>query len=323
MKIETLLFDSEMLFNKTVVRAGEVKLGQTIVFGERCLEKTIDYVVIGVKEAIGPLANGGFAGAENAWDCFLNSFLNIQDNMYVECSKIGIYGCVEVSESTSDREDMLKNVAALDAYLEPILKTFFDLDKKVILIGGGHNNAFPLMHALYESKKKTLAVINLDPHADFRLLEGRHSGNSFSYAVDQKILENYGIIGLHQNYNSAEMLHRMHKAEVHFTFFENYLDGERDFRTDISTMLAWMKRMPLGIELDMDAIENMPSSAKTPSGFSLNEARIYLRRCAKQREARYLHLPEAAPKTDDEKKMVGKALAYLVSDFIKVNTLYA
>jgi formiminoglutamase len=276
-----------------------------------------------VKESIGPVANGGNSGAENGFDSFLASFLNIQDNMYLANATIGVYATIEVGQIGVSQVELMQNVAELDEYVTNLLAPFFEKGKKVILIGGGHNNAYPLMKALHQVERKAIAVLNLDPHADFRILEGRHSGNSFSYAMKEEILSNYGVLGLHQNYNSAEMLDRMHDSEVHFTFFEQYIDKERDFITDINTMLSWMKKIPLGIELDLDAIEYMPSSAKTPSGFSLNDARYYVRRCAKQREARYLHLPEAAPSTDVEKKMVGKSLAYLVSDFIKVNMQYA
>jgi formiminoglutamase len=40
---------------------------------------------------------------------------------------------------------------------------------------------------------------------------------------------------------------------------------------------------------------------------------------AKSRKVQYLHLPEAAPKNEKEEAIVGKTLAYLVTDFIKAN----
>ena len=323
MEILTTEFKKSDLDALTNLRQGETKLGQSIVAGTDCLDETVAYVVIGVKESIGPVANGGNVGAEHAFDSFLSSFLNIQDNMYFGNASIGLYGTVKVKQIGVNQTELMQNVAELDEYLVNLIIPFFEKGKKVILIGGGHNNAYPLMKALHQIEKKSIAVLNLDPHADFRILEGRHSGNSFSYALNEGILSNYGVLGLHQNYNSAEMLGCMHENEVHFTFFEQYIDKERDFISDINTMLSWMKKIPLGVELDMDAIAYMPSSAKTPSGFNLNDARYYVRRCAKQREVCYLHLPEAAPVTEVEAKMVGKALAYLVSDFIKVNQQHA
>ena len=77
------------------------------------------------------------------------------------------------------------------------------------------------------------------------------------------------------------------------------------------------EHVPCGIELDMDAIRLMPSSAISPSGFSLEQGRHYVRKCVKSLKTAYLHLPEAAPQTEHEARLVGKALTYLVTDFIK------
>jgi formiminoglutamase len=36
-------------------------------------------------------------------------------------------------------------------------------------------------------------AINFDAHSDFRILEGRHSGNGFSYAYEEGFLKKYFI----------------------------------------------------------------------------------------------------------------------------------
>ena len=77
-----------------------------------------------------------------------------------------------------------------------------------IIIGGGHNNAFPIVKAMNKLKGNAIHVINLDPHADCRALEGRHSGNPFSYAIKEGLIEKYGIIGLHKAYNNRCKLER-------------------------------------------------------------------------------------------------------------------
>ena len=67
----------------------------------------------------------------------------------------------------------------------------------------------------------------------------------------------------------------------------------------------------------MDAIAYMPSSAFSPSGWTLDQVRNYLIFAAQNSEKlAYLHLPEASPKNELDEKIVGKALAYLVRDFI-------
>jgi formiminoglutamase len=66
----------------------------------------------------------------------------------------------------------------------------------------------------------------------------------------------------------------------------------------------------------MDCIAGMPSSAFTPSGFTLEQARTYVRKMALLPNVCYLHLPEAAPVNASDAKITGKALAYLTWDFI-------
>jgi formiminoglutamase len=71
-----------------------------------------------------------------------------------------------------------------------------------------------------------------------------------------------------------------------------------------------------GIELDMDAIEMMGSSAISPSGFSLNEARQFVAYFSKNSNVRYLHICEGSPMAGIFPNQVGKAIGYLVSDVL-------
>ena len=66
----------------------------------------------------------------------------------------------------------------------------------------------------------------------------------------------------------------------------------------------------------------MPASASTPSGVCLDDARRYARFLASHlgRRVAYLHLAEGAPGLGPGewgKRTVGKALAYLCSDFLE------
>ena len=75
----------------------------------------------------------------------------------------------------------------------------------------------------------------------------------------------------------------------------------------------------IGLEIDLDAIQNIPSSAKTSSGISTIQARQYVHWEATHSDVKFFHLAEAAPilshiKTDLK---TGKLIAYLVSDYIK------
>jgi formiminoglutamase len=70
----------------------------------------------------------------------------------------------------------------------------------------------------------------------------------------------------------------------------------------------------------MDAIALMPSSAFSPSGWQLDQIRTLLLKLGHIRpQIAYLNLTEAAPSDDKEDLIVGKALTYLVRDFLRLN----
>lgn len=299
------------------LREGEVKLGEKVSVFSDLEHFTGKYVVLGVKEDVGPRANFGLSGAALAFDCFLKRFLNMQSNSFLNGSEVLFLGEVVVNADFTSIDDLRIGVSELDDFLVSLLVPIYEKGLIPILVGGGHNNAYPLIKACSLVQGAAINVVNCDPHADFRVLEGRHSGNSFSYAMQEGWLANYAVLGLHQQYNSQSMLNRLSDKDCYVTFFEEYLRGQRDFLADLDDVFLKASDVSLGVELDMDAIIDMPSSAFTPSGFTLEETRRYVIKCAKSKKAAYLHLPEAAPKNEREEAVVGKALAYLVSDFVK------
>jgi formiminoglutamase len=87
--------------------------------------------------------------------------------------------------------------------------------------------------------------------------------------------------------------------------FENWLD----FTQNIPS--------PCGLEIDLDSIENVLSSAISPSGFALNDIRKIL--FSANKSFSYLHICEGAITLADGRtdQTTGKTIAYLVSDFVK------
>lgn len=303
-------------------RIGETKLGEVVQFGETSIELSLNsftgkYVIVGVAEDIGPQANLGRDGANAAFDAFLSVWLNMQSNRFFDAKDCLVLGKLNVESDSKDIEKLRSIVSVIDDELAPIFEKIFLAGKTPIVIGGGHNNAYPIIKAYHKVFQKKMKIINLDPHADFRLLEGRHSGNSFSYAMNDGFIERYGVIGLHKAYNSESMLIRMDKANVFYTFFEDYLFSQKSMLEDTSSFIKSVDA-PLGVELDLDGIENMPSSAMSPVGWTPKEARGWLLATRKQQPA-YYHFPEGAPEwSPNGKQIVGKMLSYLVSDVIAV-----
>lgn len=297
-------------------REGETKLGE-----ELSDLQSAKYVVIGVEESIGPRANGGREGAENGFAPFLKAFLNMQSNEFMTGEKVHVLGTVvSIGAPIQDlpASQLKERVEELDDYVLSVLKMYVAEGQIPILIGGGHNNALPLIVFSHHRFNEAINVVNLDAHADYRLLEGRHSGNSFSYAFNRELIHKYFVMGLHHQYNSQQILDDLRRDKHYFTFHDDYVVGKRDYKTDftfLSDSLAETNRH-LGVELDLDVIENMPSSASSPVGIPLSVALLYLKTIPLKSKIAYLHLPEGAPTDENENRIIGKTLAYLVADFI-------
>lgn len=304
----------EQLLNWTSVRKGETKLGQII---QSEVSQKTRFVILGIEESMGPQSNSGLPGSENGFSSFIKRFVNIQSNQFLAGNEICYIGSIQQIAEFSSVENGKRAIEELDSLVHEILVSHINNSIIPIIIGGGHNNAFPIIKSLNTIKKDKINVINLDPHADCRAIEGRHSGNPFSYGFSEGFIEKYTVLGLHMGYNSQFLLDFLIENNCKFTFYDNYLVDRKQLILDIQQEIDSMKN-PIGIELDMDAIAFMPSSAFSPSGWTVDEARAYIQTCARSEKTAYLHLPEGAPVSSYEEKVVGKSLSYLVYDFIRL-----
>lgn len=312
-------FSKDSLLELFSTREGETKIGEKIAF-QNANSKT-KYVLLGIEECAGPQANFGQTGAQNGFKAFLKRFLNMQSNRFLSGEEILLLGAIKQTSSFYSQKETSTVISELDTLVEEIVKPYVIKGYIPIVIGGGHNNAYPIIKAISESFNQAIHVFNLDPHADCRALEGRHSGNSFSYAKEHGFMDQYTVFGLHKNYNSEFIYNYLEKNNFNFTFFEDYILNDTQFDVDIqNALLAISENCKFGIELDLDAIEFTPSSAYTPSGINSVAARKYIKTFAKHKNCVYLHLPEGAPNNELEEKIVGKLLAYFVADFIQENT---
>ncbi len=299
-------------------RSGETKLGEVLAKDWR--DASCRYVLLGICEDIGPRANNGLGGARNGWDAFLPNFLNLQANRFITPGSVYLLGRIDQSDPDAelDQATMRTRVAELDELVLRTVLPIMQAGKVPIVIGGGHNNAYPLIQAASKVLGRAVDVINLDPHADCRPLEGRHSGNSFSYGIINGFIRKYAVFALHRARNSEAILQFMDNHNVYHTFYAEYMMDPLLFHQDLGAYVD-AASTPLCVELDMDVIRHMPSSAFSPSGMVLEEARFYLRRIlGSPRPVPYVHLPEAAPTTPSQGRIVGKALAFLVHDVISV-----
>ncbi len=294
---------------------GETKLGEKINLNWQADE--VKFVILGVAEDIGVQVNRGVSGTHTAWESFLNAFLNIQSTKMLLGAEIGIYGCLSFDDLKVNSE----SVEVIDNEVVKVILEIVTFGKIPIIIGGGHNNAYPIIKGVSQAKKQAINAINLDAHSDFRVQEGRHSGNGFRYAFDEGFLQKYAIVGLHEHYNSEAIIHAIsHNPAIHFSFWEDiFLREKMTFKEAIIQAVDFTKNSPTGIEFDLDCVENVLSSAMTPCGISPTQARQYIYQTATLANVAYLHICEGATQlaTGQTSTLTGKLISYLVGDFMK------
>ncbi|MAP80738.1 MAG: arginase [Aequorivita sp.] len=314
-------------------RAGEIKFGEKVCFVENLesLQKhPAKYVLLGIPEDIGVRANYGNPGTAKAWQAALGSLLNIQHNKYINAENVILLGEIDCETQMKQAENISKTdahfaeelgqlVTQIDHKVTAVVKAIISAGKFPIIIGGGHNNSFGNIKGTAEGLGKSINCINFDAHTDFRALEHRHSGNGFSYVFEEGFLDKYFIFGLHRNYTSEAVFNSMQQdaARVNYNLFEDIaIANKTTFNEAMKAAENFCGEKNFGLEVDLDAVELMGSSAITPSGFTLTEARKFVSYFSKNKNACYLHLCEGAPAAGISTNQISKAIAYLVSDVL-------
>jgi formiminoglutamase len=310
-------FQSKALETIIKTRKGETKLGECIA--QNWEDPSVKFVLLGIEEDIGVRVNGGIGGTATAWQAFLNAFVNIQSTDALNGAEIGIFGHFNFDDL--NEKIASETVDLIDSEVCEAIKKIANSGKIPIIIGGGHNNAYPIIKGISMAKKQAINTINLDAHSDFRRVEGRHSGNGFRYAYTEGYLKKYAIVGLHENYNNQLIINELIQNEdICFCFWEDiFLREKITFKEAIYQAIDFTKHTLTGIELDLDSLENVLSSAMTPYGFSATQARQYVHHIAQNIPVVYLHICEGASQlmTGQQSPTMGKLISYLVSDFIK------
>jgi formiminoglutamase len=225
-------------------------------------------------------------------------------------------------------EVLRETVAKIDKLVAEVIQKIVAAGKIPIIIGGGHNNAYGNIKGATlglldsgRSKTASINVINLDAHTDFRILEGRHSGNGFSYAFSEGYLGRYAVLGAQENYIPQTVVEEMarNKNLKVVSYEDLFVRNANGWEEAMNKLLTFTKNNYTGIEVDLDAIENVLSSARSPSGVTVARARQFVHRAAMESRVAYLHICEGAAilDTGGSSDTTGKLIAYLVSDFIK------
>jgi formiminoglutamase len=330
----------------TRLRKFETKLGEriqsvpdTLQFESFLRTTTARFILIGIPEDIGVKANNGIGGADTVWLSFLQQFLNIQSNDFFDGNEMVLAGHFDfgdmqylIDTTARTEEEKLEAyrhaVNTIDDEVETVIKIITEAKKIPVVIGGGHNNAYPLIKGAAKGWHKAgmiqlaqINCINLDAHTDYRPAEGRHSGNAFRYAEEDGYLQKYCVIAIHENYlQQNTWMDIVNNPFIDCITFEDiFVHEKRSFMQAVAHSTGFTEDTLCGIELDLDSIQNTLSSAMSPVGISSIHARQYISFAAADSKPAYLHICEGATRLSDGRadEGTGKLISYLVSDFAK------
>lgn len=320
------------------LRPNETKLGQQVYLAstqwslaqnaQQAKSAGAQFAIIAIAEDVGPRANLGRGGADDAFIASMQQLLNLQSNRFLNGNECAILGQISLDHSlpiTASIEQLRDATAQLDDIVITAISDVMQAGLEPIVIGGGHNNGYGLLMATKAITGLPVAAVNLDPHSDFRPREGRHSGNGFSYAAANGALDHYHILGLHELKNSEQTLEQLSLFGATWNSVQQiWIRRELSLETALKQIAKSLNQtqLPVALELDVDAIANMPSSAATFAGIPLLDACHYVHYIAKHCSCRYAHFAEAAPAChhagiDAGYRDAGQSLSELIYAYIQ------
>lgn len=328
----------------TSIRKFETKLGEVVQTlpnaenVEHALQQSkAKFVLLGVPEDIGIKANGASGNTASAWNAFLHSFLNIQSNDFFNGSDVLVLGHLNfagvaemIDSNAGNTEERIEayrhGVNAIDDAVESIVKTITSFRKIPIVVSGGTGNAYGCIKGAAKGWHKAgtlplaqINVINMDAHAGYKPMEGRHSSNAIRYADEDGYLEKYCVVGLHENeLPQNAWLDIANDPFFDFVTYEDiFIHGKQSFADAVHHAINFTSDALCGVEMNLESIQTAGGS---PIGISLLQARQFLHLAATHSQPAYLHIAEPFGRSNDNynAEAAGKMISYLVSDFIKV-----
>lgn len=321
-------------------RDGEVKLGEKVdyIHENETVEGQLEisdaaYVVLGIPENLGIKAGSGRSNAAHTWEATLKALLNVQHNKYNKGKKLLILGHLDFSEEenlaagidieTDEGVKQLKVIVdSIDKEVTFWIQKIVGFGKIPIIVGGGQNNAYGVIKGCALALNKALNVINFDAHSDLLKMNGRHSGNAFSYALKEGFLKKYFIFGMQENHIPKYVLANIkkNKSNIRYTTYEElFIRYEKGIEFELNQAFEFLKTSAYGIEVDCDAITSFPTDAISMNGFTVREIRKSVAQLCKSSNITYLHISEATPDPNNSNELqeVGTFIACLITDFIR------
>lgn len=275
-----------------------------------------DIVLLGIPQDIGVERNGGRKGAAEApftvRECLGKFSVNGLGKQKVVVHDIGNIMCEG------------RTLEDIRADHQAIILALLEKGANIVVIGGGHDNAFPSTQALRHACSR-FAVINIDPHLDVReLVEGKgHSGSPFREMLEQAKPELFIEFGTQQF--SAATHHRDFVVESGGSIIPyEHIRLVGNPALQLSELLVGIEQggMALHVSFDMDAVNAAYApgvSASAPIGFTADEI-VQMAYNAGASGARIIDIVEVNPQFDIDQRTSRLAALMIASCIAGWNT---
>lgn len=153
------------------------RVGDLLVPLQAAPADALTVVIIGVPQHIGVERNGGRPGAADAPSAIRQQLFKLATSAVIDVVRHGHLAIVDGGDIATDG----KTLEQIHDQQEDVVYRHLANDRIPIILGGGHDTAWPTLRAL-DRRSIPYGVVNIDAHADVRpLLDGfrAHSGSPF------------------------------------------------------------------------------------------------------------------------------------------------
>ncbi|MFA6439833.1 MAG: formimidoylglutamase, partial [Bacteriovoracaceae bacterium] len=263
--------DDSVFFSRN--DATDPRMGDRVLYGEKNFSNDITIGIVGVPVDDGVKRNGGRIGAKGGPEAIRKEFYKrtafvIGKEKSPSSVPVFDFGDVKAGKTLEETHEIL----------EDVVHTLVSAGVVPIVLGGGHDIAYPNFLG-FSKDKKNVGVINIDTHLDYRKpIPKRNSGTSFRQMLDHHMSPlnamNLVEIGIQSFANSAD--HYSELIERGATVF-----SLRDVRADgiakvleLAYELATSSTDALYMSFDLDAVHSADApgvSAPLPTGLTPEE----------------------------------------------------
>lgn len=261
---------------------------------------------------------GGRTGAAQGPDAFREHFLKPRGR-YDILGPMENLGDAGIAESIEETHTNIINLLS---------KNLLDFDFS-ILVGGGHDLAFPHLQGVgeaFHADAEELGCINIDPHFDLRPYKSLiTSGSPFRMATEQNIIKGENLVefGIQDHCNAAELWQYAESQEIQTITFDKLSHGKAvpAFEKTLKKLAAKTKRIV--ISLDMDALQAAFApgvSAPAACGFNPPEVIDMIKLAAHEEKVVSLGIYELNPVYDIDGRTA--FLAAMIAWYFAAEKLY-